>query len=326
MISKRLIHIIVLTIIPLSAFADKVMTVENIDTGESFEVTVPDRLKITQYNTNWLDSVPYLIENARWHEPWAYKALAECYRFGKGGLKKSIFNAMVCYEVGGLSPAEIAKAAYDANPYDEMGLLDHIMERIDKKSISDEEIIGIIDDIPDTKPKWANLIKNTISTDKAERTAFIEANMSKEMTSDELLVCFFFLSQQGNESILNSHANIKDEYREIIKLLGENMPILYDIFGEKLWRKHNEDLENSEKYIEFALECMHHADQAGFLSNTNIRHILSYYKEHGRDSITMFSEADLDRFNRLCSDEYSDDVEEDGIVEVDDCPVELIED
>lgn len=307
------------------------MTVENVDTGESFEVSVPDGLKITHYNANWLDSVPYLIDNARWHESWAYKALAECYRYGKGGLKKSIFNAIVCYEVGGLSPAEIAQAAYDANPFDEMGLLDHIMENIDKKRISDEELIGIIDDIPEPKPKWATLIKNTLSTDIAERTAFIEANMSQEMTSDELLVCFFFLSLQGDESILDSHASIKDEYRKVIKLLGDNMPILYDIFGEKLWRKHKEDLENSEKYIEFALECMHLSDQAGFLSNTNIRNILSYYKEYGKESIPMFSEEDLDRFNQLCPDKYSDDmdssvVEEEVIVEMDECPVELIED
>lgn len=300
--THRYFSILFLAFISLTSFADKKLTVEN---------------------TNLLDSVTYLIENARWHEPWAYEALADCYRYGKGGIEKSLFNAMMCYELSGTSPAEIAKASYEANPYDELGLLDHLMERIDKKRISDEEIIGIIDDIPDPKPKWATLIKNTISIDKVDRTEFIEANISQEMTSDELLVCFYFLSLQGDESILNSHASIKEEYRKKIKLLGDNMPILYDIFGEKLWRKQYEDSVNSEKYIEFALECMSLADQAGFLSNTNIRHILSYYEEHGKESLTMFSEEDLDRFMKLSSDEYSEHtdssvIEDEVIVVIDD--------
>ncbi len=76
---------------------------------------------------------------------------------------------------------------------------------------------------------------------------------------------------------------------------------------------------------------MHLSDQVGLLSKTNIRNILSYYKEYGKESIPMFSEEDLDRFNQLCPDKYSDDmdssvVEEEVIVEMDECPVELIED
>ena len=43
------------------------MTIRNADTGESFEVSVPDGLKIRidEYNSNWLDSIPYLVEHAR---------------------------------------------------------------------------------------------------------------------------------------------------------------------------------------------------------------------------------------------------------------------
>lgn len=55
------------------SFADKKMTIRNIDTGESFEVSVPDGLKISiqEYNSDWVDSIPYLVEHARWKEPWA---------------------------------------------------------------------------------------------------------------------------------------------------------------------------------------------------------------------------------------------------------------
>lgn len=77
--------LIIFILSSFTSFSDRRMSVENIESGEAFEVTVPDGLKITHYNSNWLDSVPYLIEHARWHEPWAYNALAECYSYGKGG-------------------------------------------------------------------------------------------------------------------------------------------------------------------------------------------------------------------------------------------------
>ena len=74
----------------MSVDADKKMTVRNADTGEPFEVSVPDGLKTYEYNSNWLDSVPYLVVRARYGEPWAYEALGDCYRYGKGGVEQSI--------------------------------------------------------------------------------------------------------------------------------------------------------------------------------------------------------------------------------------------
>lgn len=72
------------------ALADKTKTIRNSDSGGSFEITVPDGFKMYSYNVNWLDSVPYLIEHVRWSDQWAYEALAECHRHGKGGLNRSL--------------------------------------------------------------------------------------------------------------------------------------------------------------------------------------------------------------------------------------------
>lgn len=143
-------RICILLLTLMSAFysyADKKMTIRNIDTGESFEISVPEGLKmsIQEYNSNWLDSIPYLVEHARWKEPWAYEALAECYRYGKGGVEKSMFNAIMCYEEAGMSASEIAEAAYESDPTDEFGLIDHLMEGLDKKCISEEDAILLID-------------------------------------------------------------------------------------------------------------------------------------------------------------------------------------
>lgn len=82
---------------PLSVFADKKMTIRNSDTGESFEVTVPDGLRIYEYNSNWLDSIPYLMEHTRYGEPWAFEALGDCYRYGKGGMTRSFINAIMAF-------------------------------------------------------------------------------------------------------------------------------------------------------------------------------------------------------------------------------------
>lgn len=63
MITQRYFSIIFLIFTSLTSLADKRMTVENIDTGEFFEVTIPDGVRISAYNSNWLDSVPYIIEH-----------------------------------------------------------------------------------------------------------------------------------------------------------------------------------------------------------------------------------------------------------------------
>lgn len=76
---NRIIIVSFLFLSTIVAFADEKMAIRNSDTGESFEVMVPDGLRIYEYNSNWLDSIPYLIEHARWGEPWAYEALGDCY-------------------------------------------------------------------------------------------------------------------------------------------------------------------------------------------------------------------------------------------------------
>ena len=53
---NRLITIAAILLSSFAVMADKKMTLSNIDTGESFEVSVPDGLKINiqEYNSNWL--------------------------------------------------------------------------------------------------------------------------------------------------------------------------------------------------------------------------------------------------------------------------------
>lgn len=188
-------RIIILTWVLMSAlycYADKKMTFRNIDTGESFEVSVPDGLKISiqEYNSNWLDSIPYLVEHARWKEPWAFEALAECYRYGKGGVDKSILNAIMYYEEAGKSSSEIAQEAYESNSNDEFGLIDHLMEGLDKKRISEEDAILLIDGLSVPKPDWIVFLREILGQKHEDRKDFIYSRLTPDSSSDEFLIGF----------------------------------------------------------------------------------------------------------------------------------------
>lgn len=97
-------------------FADKKLTVRNSDTGESFEVTLPDGLKNYQINSYWLDSIPYLQEHARHNESWAYKAIGDCFRNGKGVGILSKENMLIVLDFCMENPD------YSDSPFTEEGL------------------------------------------------------------------------------------------------------------------------------------------------------------------------------------------------------------
>lgn len=59
--TNRIITLLMVLVTTITTFAQKQLTIINEDTGDSFEVTVPEGLKIYQYNENWLDSIPYLM-------------------------------------------------------------------------------------------------------------------------------------------------------------------------------------------------------------------------------------------------------------------------
>ena len=130
---NRIIIISFLFLSAIVAFADKKMTIRNSDSGESFEITVPDGFKMYSYNVNWLDSVPYLIEHARWGEPWAYEALAECHRHGKGGLKRSLINALFYYGLAGKNVEDCMAEIEHANHNDPIAVFSRLIKYLENK-------------------------------------------------------------------------------------------------------------------------------------------------------------------------------------------------
>lgn len=329
---NRLITIAAILLSSFAVMADKKMTLSNIDTGGSFEVSVPDGLKISiqEYNSNWLDSIPYLVEHAKWKEPWAFEALAECYRYGKGGVEKSMFNAIMCYEEAGKSATEIAEAAYECDPTDEFGLLNHLMNGLDKKRISEEDAIRLINGVITPKAGWMVFLADILRHEHDAREEYIKSRLTPDSNSDEFLVGFACLAMNDNHIFDKTFINIPDDYMRRIRLFGEKLPPIYDVIANKMWRKYDESIEDKEKYLSAALDCMFHADKMGFLSKHNMTRVLTFCKDNGIDERIPFSEEDLARFDAICQKEYRGHIKsnveaEEEAVEMEKSPVELIE-
>lgn len=288
------------------------------------------KIGIEEYNSNWLDSIPYLVEHAKWKEQWAYEALAECYRYGRGGLAKSMFNAIMCYENSGKSARNIAEESYESDPTDEFGLLNHLMEGLDKKRISEDDVIQIIDSPTTPKFNWIVFLREILGQKTDQRIQFIYSRLTPDLNSDELLIGFAYLAMDDNHIFDKAFIGVSNDYMQKVRIFGDKLPPIYDVIAEKMWRKYDEDTADKEIYLSAALECMFHADQSGFLSRLNMTRLLIFCEVNGIDERIPFSNDDLSRFDTICPKEYRDFINssvvvEEEVVEMDDCPVELIE-
>ena len=61
-------------------------------------------------NTTIRNYTSWNMGHARWSEPWACEALAECHCHSKGGLKRSILNASFYYDLA--LPARMLKTVW----------------------------------------------------------------------------------------------------------------------------------------------------------------------------------------------------------------------
>lgn len=324
--NNRILVLLLACLSALTSFADKRM---GADKAINVMLTEPDDFGLTGYSdTARIDSVRYFVEHARWKESWAYEALAEIYRYGKHGVDKSLFNAIMCYEEAGMSVAKIAEAAYDSDHYDELGLINHLMEGMDKKHLTDADIISEIESMPYPAPEWASFLLEILRHDPDCRKDFIEPRLTAETTPDELLIGFACLAMTESDSFEKRIVGTGENYMENVRAYGEKLPMLYNVAATRIWRKYCQEDDNNE-HIANALECMCRADRAGFLSTINMRRILDYCEQHGKDNNLLFSEEELVRFEKICQRGYGDNTDSqvviEEVVEIEECPVESIE-
>lgn len=295
---------ITLSLLAMSALC---LFARNAGTEESFEVAVPGGLKFNEYNSDWLDSIPYLREHARWKEPWAYRALAECYRHGKGGVEKNLFTSMAYYKEAGLTSSDLFEES-NHDPQDELCKLICFLKH------SGGGIEAAIDSMALPLPKWALLMKEAYSLEPEPRKDYAESKLTPEASPEERLIGFMLLDNLGvdmDEILIGAG----DAQKRNAKLMGDGFPVFYDLIGEKMWLDYYPGIESTKEILNCALEYMYRADQAGLLSKGNMTRIINYYEEHGQDAAIPFSDEDLARFYELCPKEYRDEFNSPAVVE-----------
>lgn len=304
--NMRIIIISLLVLLTASGvLAGKKLTIRNAETGESFEVELPDGLKIYECNEEWLDSVPYLVEHARWKEPWAFDALAECYRYGKGGLEKCMFSALGCYDCARRDGIRLAEEAFAADSSDEFGFLAHTVGALVRGRSSEAEVLARLDSNHDMKPAWAVLLGKILRCDSAGREKLILSQLTPQSSGDEYMVAFSYLSIYNAKALDRLLSSTPDAF-DRLRMYGDKVPMMYDAFASHMWRDEPVDADDKAS-LATSLEFMHIADKHGFLSKDNMEKVLAYYAKHGKDVNLRFSDDDLRRFATLCPQSTGED-------------------
>jgi len=274
-----------------TAFADKKMTIRNSETGESFEVSVPDGMRIYEYNSNWLDSIPYLIERARYGEPWAYDALGDCYRYGKGGVEESILNAFVYYGLSGVNVDEMAMKAVKENPKEHLGL---VYKLIDKVEAGDKDgILCLLDTLNLEHYTEADILRDIINgADTLSLTPVIERNLlSPEVSTDKMI---FTLAACRYSNWVPASFSDKEG---LISALSLKFPFLCDRMAMDFFGESHEDMVSvkiAEKTAK-AIRFLEKADKDAMLSREGAAILYNYYVSEVEAGRMDFDAAEMER-------------------------------
>lgn len=287
----------------LVAMADKKMTIRCEETGESFEVTVPDGLRIYEYNGNWLDSIPYLKEHARNGEPWAYEALADCYRYGKGGVTRSIINALGYYDLAGKDVDEVISDIEKTDHNDPFAVFPRLIDYLENKDYSKVECV--VDTLNEYDYHSADILLTYIhrKDEGMKLDEVLEFILSEDTDADAAFIA------AGGAPICVSLDTVKMDLTPLVPALMNKIPFLYSQFGKRKYQKTIkadtpdgyaedatiQDVEDRKKAIEYLLK----ADELGALSKEGARLICDYCTNDTTSDWVKLSEDDWWRIEQI---------------------------
>lgn len=299
---NRLFIIAVLLLSTSAVMADKKMTIQNADRGESFEVMVPDGLRIYEYNGNWLDSIPYLVEHARYGEPWAYEALAECHRHGKGGVKRSLINALFYYDLSGKNVEDCMAEIAQANHDDPIAVFSRLVDYIENKDF--DHIVCAIDTLNEADYHSADvLLKSIHNPNQVELEDVLEFVTDKETDPDATIFAC------AGYALCNKSDSVKIDISWARPLIMDKLPYIYSLVGEKKYENTiksdnpdgyaedatTQDIDDRRKAAEYFLK----ADEFGALTIQGARLLYHYCTNDSSSDWINLSEEDLRRIQQI---------------------------
>lgn len=304
--SIKYIITICVMVFSLPVFADRKMTIRNSDTGESFEVTMPDGLRIYEYNSNWLDSVPYLMEHTRYGEPWAFEALGDCYRFGKGGVTRSFINAITAYDFAGKNIGEFIDTVRQNKEDDPISVFARMVDYVENRDY--DRIVCAIDTLNESGYHSADILREYISrkNDGIKKSEVLEFLAKPETDADACL----FAAAGYTMCELKDTAEIDVSW--IKPLILDKIPFLYSEIGVRKYEDTikadntvgyaedatERDVNDRRKAVEFLLM----ADEHALLSKKAASWLYHYCSQDPSSDWVTLSEEDLHRIGIIAGE------------------------
>lgn len=275
---KQFVILALFALLPItSTYAQQKLIVRNSETGESFEVEIPDGLTITA--DGWTDSVEVYRERARQGEVEAYRKLARCYEDGIG-VDANFVNMMYLYERADCMDGK--RGHY----YFRKSRLGQMLEDVERK-YQDNDSIGAAEILTQINNEWPSFlwIMTVIKTE--DRNELIHILEQESLKGDKM--ARLVLASLDADSVC-SDACIRE-----LEEVATYAPMMYN----KLGRIYMDNPDSMRTNIDRAIDYFRKADEYAMLSRKGAKGLLECYRIKMKKGEKPCDDMELSRLRRL---------------------------
>ena len=275
---KQFVILALFALLPItSTYAQQKLIVRNSETGESFEVEIPDGLTITA--DGWTDSVKVYRERARQGEVEAYRKLARCYEDGIG-VDANFVNMMYLYERADCMDGK--RGHY----YFRKSRLGQMLEDVERK-YQDNDSIGAAEILTQINNEWPSFlwIMTVIKTE--DRNELIHILEQESLKGDKM--ARLVLASLDADSVC-SDACIRE-----LEEVATYAPMMYN----KLGRIYMDNPDSMRTNIDRAIDYFRKADEYAMLSRKGAKGLLECYRIKMERGEKPCDDMELSRLRRL---------------------------